>query len=72
MPNELRERHSQCLEWMCHPSPTSSPNGSDAKGEGEEDSDAKEEEPDNMDGVVAGLLRLASVTHVDGGLEASM
>jgi len=43
---------------MCRPSPTSSLNGSDAKGKGKEDGDAEEEEPDNMDGVVAGLLGL--------------
>ena len=72
MPKDLRERHSRCLEWMHRPSPTASPNGSDDEGEIKEEGKGEEEEPDNMDGVVAGLLGLASGPSIDVGLEASM
>ena len=64
MPKELGERRARCLAWMRRPSPTASPNGSDDEGDHGED----EEEGDDMDGVVAGLLGLASTPQVNIGL----
>ena len=63
MPKDLSERRARCLEWMDRPSPTASPDASDDEGE------PKEDEGDDMDGVVAGLLGLASTPNINIGLE---
>ena len=65
MPKDLSQSWARCLEWMCGPSPTSSPEASNDDGERKEE----EEEGDDMDGVVAGLLGLASTPNIDIGLE---
>ena len=66
MPKDLAERHANCFEWRNRPSPTASPEGSDNKGEIEDDVD---DEGDNMDGVVEGLIGLVSTSNISIGLE---
>ena len=63
MPKDLAKRRARCLEWMDRSSPIASPDASDDEGE------PKEDEGDDMDGVVAGLLGLASTPNINIGLE---
>ena len=63
MPKDLAKRRARCLEWMDRSSPIASPDASDDEGE------PKEDEGDDMDGAVAGLLELLSTPNINIGLE---
>ena len=54
MPKDLAQRRVHCVEWTVHPSPVATPQASDNKSKDGEDKEV------DMDGVVAGLLGLAS------------